>query len=544
MNMTSTLNKTKSLLFVVLTTLAFLCQPAFAQNTERSQTLTVSPTLFEMQASRGQSWKSELRVINVNTYPITVYPQVVNFAPQGEDGRGTLIPVFREETSGQTLAEWIQVPTEGVLIPPQQTAYIEVGVTVPDEAPPGGHYAAILVGTKPPETETSSVVQTAQYVTSLFFVRVAGDVTEAGDIREFAAEKSLVQRPEVTLAMRFENTGNVHIQPQGDITIFNMFGQERGMIPINHQTHFGNVLPESIRKFTFTWKGETAFYDIGRYRAVATLGYGDDTTKYVTSTTYFWVFPYTIIGSILLALYVLVRIVIWLIRRYVERMISLSGASPHGVYQPRSARQLDAKTVVIGKPSVAAVAPVRVGAIELWQSWRLGLSLREKFVNVGLWLRAYKIFALSLLLVAIVIIGILTVVRGIMSKDTHYEVSINNPGADVVLSSEEIAYRERRLQMNIPEATVTTPNITVINRSTTVGAGAAAKLSLEAAGYEVDVLEVDPDENTARTTIVYSTRDAELALALSRLLKNALLSARESDTDEPIIVYAADDQLK
>ncbi len=542
--MISILNRTKSLLFVVLITLTFVCQPVFAQNTERSQTLSVSPTLFEMQASRGQAWKSELRVINVNTYPITVYPQVVNFAPQGEDGRGTLIPVFREETSGQTLAEWLQVPSEGVLIPAQQTAYIEIGVNIPDNAPPGGHYAAILVGTKPPESEQSSVVQTAQYVTSLFFVRVAGDVTEQGDIREFVAEKSLVQHPEVTLAMRFENTGNVHIQPQGDITIFNMFGQERGMIPINHQTHFGNVLPDSIRKFTFTWKGETAFYDIGRYRAVATLGYGDDTKKYVTSTTYFWVFPYTIIGSILLVLYVFVRIIIWFIRRYVERMISLSTLPPQGVYQPRSARQLDAKTVVIEKQPITAVAPVRVGAQELWQSWRLGVSLREKLVNIFLWLRAYRIFAFAMLLALLVVIVVITIVRGIMSKDTHYEVSINNPGADVVLSSEEIAYRERRLQITIPEATVTTPNITVINRSTTVGAGAAAKLSLEAAGYEVDALEVDPDENTARTTIVYSTRDAELALALSRLLKNALLSARESDTDEPIIVYAAHDQLK
>jgi hypothetical protein len=498
-----------------------------------------------MQANPGQAFQSELRVINVNTYPITVYPQVVNFAPQGEDGRGALIPVFREETSGQTLAEWISVPPEGIEIAAQDTAYIRVQVNVPDNAPPGGHYAAILVGTKPPTTEAASVVQTAQYVTSLFFMRIAGDVTEQGDIREFAAEQSLVQHPEVSLGMRFENTGNVHLQPQGDITIFNMFGQERGMIPINHQTHFGNVLPNSIRKFTFTWKGDTAFYDIGRYRAVATLGYGDETTKFVTSTTYFWVFPYTVIGSILLVLYLLVRAVVWFIRRYIERMIVLSASAPTDVYQPRHARQYDSNTVVIGaKKPTQAVAPVRVGIRELMQSWRLGTTLKSKVHNILLWLYAYKLFALAVALIIIVVIVITWISQGIMNRDTHYEISINNPGANVVLSSEEIQYREKKQSKVIPEPTVTTPDIKVVNRSGVGGAGAEARLILEMAGYEVDSLEVETDTNAERTTIVFSPDDSEIALELSKLLKNALLSAREANTDDPIIIFAGVDQVQ
>ena len=56
--------------------------------------LSVSPTLFEMTANPEQTWSSNVRVINANPFPITVFTEVVNFAPAGDAGQGTLIPVF------------------------------------------------------------------------------------------------------------------------------------------------------------------------------------------------------------------------------------------------------------------------------------------------------------------------------------------------------------------------------------------------------------------------------------------------------------------
>ena len=191
-------------LFLLVT--LFLPQYSFAQP-EPTQTLSVSPTLFQMSANPSQSWTSEIRVINVNDYPIVVYPQVVNFAPSGESGTGTLIPILTEETQGKTLAEWVTLSQTEIEIPPQQTATIPFSVTVVADAAPGGHYAAILVGTKPPQKENSaSQVQTAQFVTSLIFVRVSGDVIEKGNIREFTTEKIINNEPDVQFDIRFENS--------------------------------------------------------------------------------------------------------------------------------------------------------------------------------------------------------------------------------------------------------------------------------------------------------------------------------------------------
>lgn len=519
---------------------------ATAQESAVSQTLSVSPTLFEMQANTGQAWTSYVRVINVNDYAITVYPQPVNFAPLGEDGRGDLIPIFAEETQGQTLAEWITVPSDPVVIPPQATAEVALQVNVPSDAAPGGHYAAILIGTKPPiDAQTPAQVQTAQFVTALFFVRVAGDVKEIGNIREFTTAKNIVQTPSIALDMRFENTGNVHIQPQGDIKIFNMWGKERGVIPINHQTHFGNVLPNSIRKFSFTWTGDTALYDIGRYKAIATLGYGDTSKQFVTSTTYFWVIPYTTILVTLLVLFLTIKIGLWLIRRYIERMLALSGVQlGQTPYVPLHARQGTApdRTVVV-KRYDQVTAPVKVSYKEAVESWHASIGFGEKLKSLLYFSQKHFKTIIALFVVLIVLVLAAVALYGIFKDRSHYEVSINNPGVEIVMSSEDIAYEELRVNKALPEPKPDTPTIRVENISGEIGAGAQARYLLEQAGYAVEALSVDASRSEARTIIVYPSGQETIALELSRLLTDALLSAREASADTSIVVYAGKDSL-
>lgn len=541
--MISISNKINGALLLCLFMLAPMA--AFAQGAD-SQTLSVSPTLFEMQANRSQTWTSQLRVINVNDYPITVYPQAVNFAPLGEDGRGDLIPVFESETQGQTLAEWITVPADPVVIDPQATAEIPVQVQVPENAAPGGHYAAILVGTKPPSDGSDlSQVQTAQFVTSLFFVRVAGEVFESGDIREFSTEQGIVQKPEAALYMRFENTGNVHVQPQGDIKIFNMWGKERGFIPINHQTHFGNVLPNSIRKFSFTWKGDTDAYDIGRYKAVATLGYGEDGKKYVTSTTYFWVIPYTTILITLLILFIGVKITLWLIRRYIDRMLALSGVNVHEApYVPHHERGGVSKQTMVVKRYAGVAAPVRATAREMVDSWRGGSGIREKFSALLNFFFHYRFILLGSIVVGGVLVGMYLAVLGIMKDAAHFEVSVDNAGEDVVMSSEDLAYQKLRESKIKPEPQTNQPSqIKVINISGQAGAGAATKFALEEAGFEVSSLTVDEARSEQKTIVVYPPGLEEQALTLRTILKVGLLSAQSDTSEKAIIIYAGKDSL-
>lgn len=524
---------------------------AVAQS-DQLQTLSVSPTLFQMTANPSQSWASEVRVINVNDYPITVYPQVVNFAPSGETGTGSLIPIFSEETKGQTLAEWVTLTATEVTIAPQQTATIPFTVRVIPEAAPGGHYAAILVGTKPPQNGTgSSLVQTAQFVTSLLFVRVSGDVTEKGSIREFTTAHTFHNEPNVQFDVRFENTGNVHLQPQGDIVITNMWGAQRGVIPINYQTHFGNVLPNSIRKFSFTWTSEKSWYDIGRFTAIATLGYGEETKNFSTSTTNFWVIPFKQIALFIFILAILLWFFSFAIKLYIKRMMMLAGIEPRSqssnfskaktVYSAKEV--MPAKTVII-RQYQTVTAPVRVSVAELVTNFRTTHKFSDRARLIVKSVITYRIFIVAAGLIVVIGISFVWFFSSYSTQSRSYDVGIVNPDATIVISSDELLYRSLPLY-ELPagkEVIEKIPQVLeIVNASGEPGVGAHLRRKLEAYGYEVTALSNELNRSDVKTVIIYSEKNKENALGLSQKLNSALLSADDSIGDDTIKIYVGTD---
>ncbi|MBP9759940.1 MAG: hypothetical protein KBD24_01070 [Candidatus Pacebacteria bacterium] len=297
-----------------------------------SMTFTVTPPLFQLNLQPGESWSSEIRVVNSNPYDLTVYAEPVLFEPAGEGGRPNFI--HAQSVDGMlgapdptTLAGWITVPSGGQTIVREQTLVLPLTITVPNDAVPGGHYAALLIGNKPSESgREEGAMSVTSSIASLIFLRVAGDVLEQGRIRDFATEESMYERAQARLSLRFENEGNVHIQPQGDITIYNMFNKLRGTIPVNQANGYGNVLPGSIRKFTFIWESDSGWWDIGRYRAEATLGYGLESKSFAQATTYFWVLPWMPLVQVLGGIVALLWFLGWAVRAYVRRALALEGA--------------------------------------------------------------------------------------------------------------------------------------------------------------------------------------------------------------------------
>lgn len=292
-----------------------------AQSAE-SLSLTLTPPLFQVTQAPGGVWSSVLRVVNTNKFDLAVTASVQDFRPDGETGNALLGerggPNDRHLMSG-----WFTLPEGEIVIPRGTTGEIPFTIAVPEDASPGGHYAAIIVATRPGQLDGGSGAGISSGVTSLFFLRVPGDVVEEGAIRDFYAEKSIAQSPSARFALRFENTGNVHLVPEGTIVITNMWGKERGRIDINKVNTFGNVLPESTRKFEFVWEGEPSIFEFGRYEAVATLVFGEQSRQTVYRTTYLWVIPWKQVLPIFLSLALFVWFVTWSVRRYVKKALEL-----------------------------------------------------------------------------------------------------------------------------------------------------------------------------------------------------------------------------
>ena len=301
--------------------------PVILHAAEDSLSVTVTPPLFQLTIGPGEAWTSTLKIVNNNSYDVTYYASPMDFEAEGEAGKGRFMPLIDESVSsesGHTLGHWIEISPDPIVVKRGMSGEVPFTVRIPEQAAPGGHYAAILVGTKPENEETlGPSMKISSFVSSLLFVRIKGEVTEKGRIREFRSANNLYETPHADFLLRFENIGNTHLKPQGDITLYNMWGKERGKITFNQANNFGNVLPNSIRKFEFSWEGEESIFEIGRYSAVVTLGYGQESKQNSTATTYFWVVPIVPVAMTLGSLTLFIVLITWLIRRYIRRALAL-----------------------------------------------------------------------------------------------------------------------------------------------------------------------------------------------------------------------------
>lgn len=298
---------------------------ASAAESDERMTLTLAPPVITVNLVPGDVWKSAIKVVNGNTYDVTLNAHVEDFRPNGESGT----PVFAERPKGtpvdpRVFSSWITLASERASVKAGATADVPFTISIPADAEPGGHYAAILVGIEPQGQQGGVGMSVGSYLTSLLLLRVGGDVVEEGAIRDFYADQwFLPAAHKANFTLRFENKGNVHVIPQGDITLYNMWGKERGRLALNSSSDFGNVLPGTTRKFSFAWEGEPHPFDIGRYKAVATLAYGADGRKSAFRTAYFWVVPWKEILMVIIGIAALVWFIARSVRRYVERVVAL-----------------------------------------------------------------------------------------------------------------------------------------------------------------------------------------------------------------------------
>jgi hypothetical protein len=441
--MTFSLTRTLAASLLTLVFLSAAPPGLFAQN--NSLSVTVTPPLIQLSIGPGEGWASSLKVVNSNAYDVEYYAEVVNFESDGEGGASKFTPVL-DSNSEHTLAGWITVSPEPVLVPAGQSADIPFSVAVPENASPGGHYAAILVGTRSGRQQSNGPsVAISSFVTSLIFVRVQGEVIEQGRIREFRTAKTLYETPNADFLLRFENTGNTHLRPQGSVTIYNMWGKERGQLAINQTRNLGNVLPQSTRRFAFSWEGERSVFDIGRYSAVVTLAYGEDDKKNVSATTYFWVVPTVPVAATLGSVLVFLFLMTWFIRRYIRRALTLE-RQRFGVHPNTPAPEPSS----IG----ALMEPLKEGAIDLRSLVNKRNSERAVLTEPGLtkepvrtyqpltlsqFVRKYRIFFFFIAVLLVGSIGLWFYLENAMQSERRFvitDVTVHEEQPEEIPSSE------------------------------------------------------------------------------------------------------------
>lgn len=270
----------------------------YAQNTPTTRTLTIVPPTVEQKVNPGEAKEGKLKIINDSSEEITFNVVVRDFIVKDNKGTPDILPpgTLSNKYSG---ASWIGVAPDNFTVAPHKQQEFQYFLKVPADARPGGHYAAVVYEPVNPLGITGTGAAVNTQLGTLFYINVAGAITENAQIVQFSA-KGFSEYGPVSIATEIKNLGDLHIRPVGSIVVKNMLGQR--VETQNLDEH--NIFPEASYLYNNKFGQKFMF---GRYTATMYATYGTGNNRPLMATVAFIVFPWKMAS---LALLVAIAIVL------------------------------------------------------------------------------------------------------------------------------------------------------------------------------------------------------------------------------------------
>jgi hypothetical protein len=278
-------------------------------NTPVSNDFVLGPGKVDLVLEPGEKSTQQITVTNR-------LGQDMNFKVGVEDFSGSYdtdqtIVLLGDKKGPYSMKDFIKPETTEFTLKHGERITIPVEIDIPKDTQPGGLYASVLVSTVPDSkvAENQGQAKIISRLGTLYFVRVAGEVNEAGYLQNFKVTppaNGFYEKGPIPFEIYYKNEGNVHLKPTGTIKIENMLGKKVGEVTINidpNENYF--VMPNSLRKMVKSWEGS---FLIGKYTATLTMNSnyqlkaGDAQTMAVS----FWIIPWKIILAVIVALIALV----------------------------------------------------------------------------------------------------------------------------------------------------------------------------------------------------------------------------------------------
>lgn len=295
----------KFIILIFFLPMLFFINPLIASAANEPLNISLTPAIFQMTLSPGEKWNSQLKITNNNLYPITVYASIVDVSTIAKDGGSLITPIMDDSNPPNSPVEWLTIPQEPIVIQKWQSILLPIKLTIKKPTIPGGYYAAILIDAKPFKKNDQATVQISNYLSSLFFLRVAGPAKEQIKIKEFKTEKKVSQPSDIKFLVQLENTGQVHLRPRWSIAIYDMWGKKRDTIIFEDEKL---ITPSAVQRSTQPWKNSHPYFTFGRYTAVLNINAGRG-EQFETKKINFWAFSVptliAIFGYITIILYIL-----------------------------------------------------------------------------------------------------------------------------------------------------------------------------------------------------------------------------------------------
>lgn len=295
-----------SLIGVVLVGIfGFVFTPVYAENAVTG--VAVSPMKEKIILTPGETYYGSFVVANPAKYNTDFNYKV------------TLSPFFATDDYNITyentgdynqIVNWITIDTTSGTLKPNDTNEIKFKIDVPKNAPAGGQYAAIVIGSADNDSESGATegmgvqINQGMGVAHTIFAEVTGTTIRSGKIISTDLPGFMLSG-KITASATIENTGNVHGDAIYKLQIFPLFsGEEVYTNEENPDTSI--ILPNRTRYHETVWN-ETPIAGIFNVKyTVEFEGVTTEVTKLVIICPLWLLF---------LILFAVAALIIWIIIR-------------------------------------------------------------------------------------------------------------------------------------------------------------------------------------------------------------------------------------
>jgi hypothetical protein len=327
MNLRTSIRAAGSLLVAVIL-LVIAAVPA-VQAAESGNGLRVSPVRTDAIVKPGERKEITVNVTNVTAASATFQAIINDFtANPNETGQPAII-LNNEFAPSHSLKRFV-APIPNFTLRPGEQKSIQVVINLPANAGGGGYYGAVRFAPAGDTNNPNENVSLASSVGSLILIKVPGNVVEKLTIATFDARANdrprslFTSNKNITATVRFQNSGNIQVEPFGKILLKDRSNKLIGQYEVNTSIPAGSVLPESIRKFSVPLNKISGF---GKYKIEGNFGYGS-TGQLLSASTTFYVIPmWMILTTIAVVLFLafLIFVLPRLIRAYNRRVLRRAG---------------------------------------------------------------------------------------------------------------------------------------------------------------------------------------------------------------------------
>ena len=207
--------------------------------------VTVSPVFFDLSANPSSSVSDKIRIRNNTSSPLPIRIEVKRLTG---DVNGDL--TLKTDNSDNSMS-WIKFQALNFVAKPLEWTDVPFTIDIPKEAAYGYYYAITFVNdTNSPLGKTGAAITGAAAVPVLLNVRKEGAKFE-GKFVSLKVDQDWYEYPPVKILSTFENTGNVHIRPHGNIFIKDSFGRQVAVLDLNSTQ--GAILPDTRKTFNNIW---------------------------------------------------------------------------------------------------------------------------------------------------------------------------------------------------------------------------------------------------------------------------------------------------